>query len=129
MAGTQHTTAEGEIRVENIYVQEFEPWPQQLEVLEGYPEWLSCTLWSARDGRSVTGLWQGSVGKYVWEFTWDETGVVFEGRVIVTADGCDPIELKAGDVFSFPSGVRTIWEVVEPLRKLWHGDSDEPIEL
>jgi uncharacterized cupin superfamily protein len=49
-----------------------------------------------------------------------ETLTLIEGRVTVTPEGGEPVELGPGDTAFFPAGNRVLWDVHETIRKSWH---------
>lgn len=64
-------------------------------------------------------LWRTDApARYDYFFTGDESFYVLEGSVsIEVAGAAERIELKAGDIASFPKGTRSIWTFTEPFKK------------
>ncbi len=63
-------------------------------------------------------LWRCDPMTFPYDFPGDESFVVLDGVVRITlVDEQTTVELRTGDVASFPKGTRSIWTVVEPLRK------------
>jgi uncharacterized cupin superfamily protein len=62
-------------------------------------------------------VWEKEVSEFPWTYDAKETSYLLAGRVIVTPDGGAPVEIAAGDLVTFPAGMRCTWKVVEPLRK------------
>lgn len=65
------------------------------------------------------GLWSARPSIFEWRFDLDETLHVLEGRVVVTLEGGDVLDLGPGDVASFPRGAVTTWDIREPFRKVF----------
>jgi len=62
--------------------------------------------------------WGCEVSAFDWEYPDDEQAYVLEGKVIVkTAEG--DVEVKKGDLVTFPKGMRCTWNVLEPIRKVY----------
>ena len=51
------------------------------------------------------------------EYDATETCYVMEGEVKVTAPEGEAVEFGAGDLVTFPRGLRCSWEVRKPIRK------------
>jgi uncharacterized cupin superfamily protein len=53
-----------------------------------------------------------------YEFPGDESFVIISGAVTITLTGSgETVELRKGDVASFPGGTESVWTVLEPLEK------------
>jgi uncharacterized protein len=89
------------------------------QILDGDPQASATILWKSEDGRQCNGIWECTPGVFDYVHT-DETGCLVQGRVTVTPEGGEPMELGAGDVVFFPEGSRTRWEVHETVRKAFH---------
>ena len=61
--------------------------------------------------------WEKETSKFAWSYDSTETCYVLEGEFTVTPDGGEPVNVKAGDLVSFPSGMSCTWEVHKPVRK------------
>ena len=63
-------------------------------------------------------LWRCDPMTFPYNFPGDESFVVLSGIVRITlADEEVTIELRTGDVASFPKGTRSTWTVVESIEK------------
>ncbi len=62
-------------------------------------------------------VWTKEVSEFPWTYDAEETCYFLEGRVVVTPDGGEPVEVGAGDLVTFPRGMRCTWKVLEPVRK------------
>lgn len=57
------------------------------------PQSLGVTSWPT---------WGCEASNFPWSYSSTETAYVLKGRVIVTPDGGEPVEVKAGDLVTFP---------------------------
>lgn len=75
----------------------------------------------ATDDKSIiSGIWESDPGTSRWEFlTRGEIVHILAGRMRVTKDGGEPVELIAGRVAYFPIGWTGTWEIIEPVRKFY----------
>ncbi|WP_033338759.1 cupin domain-containing protein [Catenuloplanes japonicus] len=72
------------------------------------------------DRRLISGVWESEPGTSRWEFlTRGEIIHVVAGRMVVTEDGGEPVELTAGATAYFPIGWEGEWTVTERLRKVY----------
>lgn len=62
-------------------------------------------------------IWTKEVSEFPWEYDAEETCYVLEGRVTVTPEDGQPVEIGPGDLATFPKGMRCIWRVDAPIRK------------
>ncbi|MDD5085187.1 MAG: cupin domain-containing protein [Candidatus Omnitrophica bacterium] len=62
--------------------------------------------------------WSCEPSSFDWEYTCNETAYVLEGKVRVkTAKG--EVEIKKGDLVTFPKGLACTWNVIERIRKVY----------
>ena len=82
----------------------------------GEAEWLRRR---ADGGWSHTAmLWRCDPMTFDYVFPGDESFLVVSGAVrIELEDGDETVELRAGEVASFPKGTRSVWTIEEPLVK------------
>ncbi len=62
-------------------------------------------------------IWEKETSKFAWNYTSNETCYILEGEFTVTPNGGEPVQVKAGDLVHFPSGMSCTWEVRKPVRK------------
>ena len=86
-------------------------------------------LWQSDDKRLANGVWSCERGSFNWEYTWDETIYFIEGEAVITDQDGVSVTCRAGDLFFVPIGTTTQWEVVAPVRKVFHFRSDDPVVL
>ncbi|NYZ13532.1 cupin domain-containing protein [Azospirillum sp. RWY-5-1] len=87
-------------------------------VLSGDPREQGIGLFDSDTGRFSAGVWQctpGVVRMVRWPY--NETCVLLSGRVVITPDGGEPREYRAGDAFVIPCGFTGTWDIRETVRK------------
>ncbi len=89
------------------------------QIVSGNPQATAKILWISDDHRHCNGIWECTPGIFDWTHT-DETATLLAGRVTVTPEGGEPVELRAGDLAFWPEGTKTRWEVHETVRKSFH---------
>jgi len=77
------------------------------------------TLWKNEVTEAEAGIWECTPGPSRWELETNEFVHVLSGRMTVTEDGAEPVELSAGDTVVFPLGWNGTWDIHETLRKLY----------
>ena len=101
---------------------EHQPVPAD-QVVAGSP----TTAYRALDRTAAgeIGVWEMSVGT-MWDIEVDEVFVVVSGSATLAFDADpatgavrEPIELAPGAVVRLEAGMRTVWTVREPLRKVF----------
>ncbi len=65
-------------------------------------------------------IWEKEVSAFPWQYAGEETCYFLEGRVIVTPEGGEPLEMGRGDLVTFADGLACHWQVLEPVRKHYH---------
>jgi uncharacterized protein len=63
--------------------------------------------------------WSCGVSTFEWTYDAEETAYVREGHVRVHLPAGETVEIRAGDLVTFPAGLSCTWEVVEPIRKVY----------
>ena len=61
-------------------------------------------------------IWTCEVSEFPWKYDVEESCLILEGEVSVTA-GSDSVEIKSGDFVIFPKGLSCVWKVTKPIRK------------
>lgn len=69
-------------------------------------------------GVSKWSSWECEPSSFDWEYDMNETAYVKEGRVTVKTDE-ETVEIKAGDIVTFPAGLQCKWIVHETIRKVY----------
>jgi len=70
------------------------------------------------DGKASTNIWDCSAGSFWWTFHNEETVVILEGSVRVTAQNGAMRLLKAGDIAYFAKDTKALWEIDDYVRKI-----------
>ncbi len=105
-----HRDAKPEVAVDAL-------WPGV--VTGGNPHTVTMNGYESADGTLLMGTWMSTPG--VWRVHYQDWEYChfLEGRCIITPDGGQPIELRAGDTFVVEPGLKGTWEVVETVRKYY----------
>jgi uncharacterized protein len=94
--------------------------PPSAEPLSGEILVRSRVEFTNEDRTVISGIWESDPGTSRWEFlTRGEIIHVLSGRMTVTRDGEEPVEVSAGTSAYFPIGWCGTWEVHETLRKVY----------
>ena len=70
------------------------------------------------DDQSTTSIWDCTAGTFRWYFYWDETVMILEGEVHVTAEDGSERTLRAGDIAYFAGKTWATWHVETYVRKI-----------
>ena len=62
-------------------------------------------------------IWECEPSNFDWEYDEDEICYILEGKVNVTTDDGEQVEIQKGDLVSFPKGLKCNWDVKEKIRK------------
>ncbi len=63
--------------------------------------------------------WSSEPSKFDWFYDDRETAYVFNGKVIVTPEGGDPVTITGGMLVTFPAKMSCTWEVIETINKVF----------
>ena len=90
--------------------------PPPEKVLAGDPVFTTWNIEEA-EGGIYAGVWQSTPGK--WRISYDEWEYfhILEGHSVVTEDGGEAVDLRAGDRLILRPGFKGTWEVLETTRK------------
>ncbi|MCJ8508023.1 cupin domain-containing protein [Rhizobium lemnae] len=87
-------------------------------ILSGNPQARVAYQSIAADKCASTAMWDCTAGSFRWFFAEDETVVILEGEVFITAaDGTQKL-LRAGDVGYFTAGTWATWRIDHYVRKI-----------
>ncbi|MCF3640808.1 cupin domain-containing protein [Rhizobium sp. TRM95111] len=87
-------------------------------ILAGNPEARLALHSRAYDDQATTAVWDCTAGTFRWYFGWDETVIVLEGEVHVTAEDGSERTLRAGDIAYFPGKSWATWHIDTYVRKI-----------
>lgn len=62
------------------------------------------------------GIWEKEVSDFDWEYMGSETFYVLQGKARVETPSGE-VEFKAGDLVTFPAGMKCTWHVLESIKK------------
>ncbi len=62
-------------------------------------------------------IWTKEISRFDWYYAETEICYILEGRVIVELPDGRKIEIKAGDLVTFPKGLSCVWDIKEPIKK------------
>jgi len=62
-------------------------------------------------------IWEKEVSSFPWTYDMKEVCYILEGEVTVTPEGEAPVSIKAGDLVTFPKGMRCQWDINQAIRK------------
>lgn len=62
-------------------------------------------------------IWSKEVSRFDWYYGETEMCYFIEGEVVVELPNGEKIEIKAGDLVTFPKGLSCIWDIKKPVRK------------
>ena len=63
-------------------------------------------------------VWECEPSVFDWHYSQQETAYIYEGRAKVKM-GVQEIEIKVGDLVTFPKGLSCRWEVISKIRKVY----------
>ena len=96
---------------------ELEDWGPLEEATGASMATSGVTLW--RDGDQQIGIWECGPGPSRWLLETHEFVQIVAGRMTVTPDGGEPIEVSAGNTAVFPLGWTGTWDIHETIRKVY----------
>lgn len=102
--------------VTNVSAEDYVPFMIEDEQV-GEVHWLRTE--SGGEGVLYTGLWRCEPRDIPYVFPGDETFEVLEGAVRIEVETGESVELKAGDVASFPKGQKATWTITSPFKKFF----------
>lgn len=87
-------------------------------ILSGAPVARLAEHSRGRDDAAVTAVWDCTAGEFRWQFGWDETVMITDGEVHVTAEDGTERTLRAGDVAYFAGGTSAVWRIDSYVKKV-----------
>jgi uncharacterized protein len=65
-------------------------------------------------------IWEKEESEFPYFYDSEETCLILEGRVTVTPDGGQSVEIGPGDLVVFPTGLSCTWKITKKIRKHYH---------
>ena len=62
-------------------------------------------------------IWEKGESRFPWTYEEQEICYLLQGRVTVEPENGDPVTFAAGDLVTFPAGLRCTWDIHEAVRK------------
>lgn len=95
--------------------------PFAMTIVEGEPDTHVHILrdTSNGDGQLVAGMWRAGVCTIDYHFDGDETIHMLSGEADVELDSGVTVELRPGDIVSFPKGAHSTWRILSPVEKFF----------
>ena len=62
-------------------------------------------------------VWEKEVSRFDWYYSEPETCYFLEGDVIVETEDGAKVNIKKGDLVTFPKGLRCVWDIKKAVRK------------
>ena len=101
----------------NADAAELEDWGPLEEATGASMATSGVTLW--KDGDQQIGIWECGPGPSRWLLETNEFVHIVAGRMTVTVDKGEAVELATGDTAVFPKGWSGTWDIAETIRKLY----------
>jgi uncharacterized protein len=62
-------------------------------------------------------IWTKEVSEFPYVYDEQEVCYFLEGEAEVTPEGGEPVEMGAGDLVTFPKGMKCKWKILKDIRK------------
>ncbi len=86
-------------------------------VTDGKPTMETTVQHKTEDGKVLSGTWKATVGTYHATFAEYEFVHMISGRIIITPDGGEAVEVGPGDAFVVEANFKGTWEILENVVK------------
>jgi uncharacterized cupin superfamily protein len=87
-------------------------------ILDGQPLARVVPHSTTADKCSATAIWDCTAGSFRWFFGDDETVVILDGEVFITAEDGTERLLRTGDIGYFKAGTWATWRIDRYVRKI-----------
>jgi uncharacterized cupin superfamily protein len=87
-------------------------------IVAGNPQARLALQSRAHDDQATTAVWDCTAGTFRWYFGWDETVVILDGEVQVTAEDGTERTLGKGDIAYFAGKTWATWHIETYVRKV-----------
>ena len=86
-------------------------------IVKGEPTMKTWVLHTSNDGSMISGIWTATQGTYHATYSEYEFVHLIEGRITITPDDEEPINVGPGDAFVVEAGFKGTWEILESVIK------------
>lgn len=62
-------------------------------------------------------VWTKEESEFDWEYDKTETCYIIEGEAIVTPENGEAVTITAGDMVTFPKGMKCVWKITAAIEK------------
>lgn len=93
--------------------------PAADRVLSGTPEQTARNFFSDSSGQFFAGIWESTPGRWRVRYTENEFCHITRGSVRIENEDGYSRTFRTGDSFVVPAGFVGVWQVIEPLSKLY----------
>jgi len=87
------------------------------EVVEGRPTMKTWILHTSNDGSMISGIWTATPGTYHATYSEYEFVHLIEGRITITPEGEESLDVGPGDAFVVEAGFKGTWQIREAVVK------------
>lgn len=67
-------------------------------------------------------VWTREASEFDWEYDRQETCYIIEGRAEVTPENGETVVIGAGDMVTFPQGMKCAWKITDAIEKHYKFD-------
>lgn len=104
-------------RLDDLDIGAFAPKPT---TIEGDQKEAALTLFTSADGRTETGIWECTPGRFTADRTRSaEICYILSGRVTLHDEDGTSRDIGPGEMFALPLGWRGEWTLHEQTRKIY----------
>ena len=68
---------------------------------------------------STWSNWECKKSDFDWEYGQEEWCYILEGKVVVTTESGEKVEIKKGDLVKFPKNLKCEWSISEAIKKVY----------
>ena len=64
-------------------------------------------------------VWEKEISRFDWRYDSTEECYLLEGDVVVKTDDGEEVRFGKGDFVTFPKGLSCVWDIQQPVKKLY----------
>lgn len=116
------------LKKDKIFSLQTWPSPKQspgYRVIEGDPQVSGCLEIGSNQSQQRLGIWACSKGTFECIESGNELQTVIEGCLRVIQEDGTAIEYSPGDSFYTKKGEKLIWEILEPVKKVFFNFNEQ----